>query len=212
MNIKKMLLVSSLAFSIALSVQSAQAFKFDDLLSSLGNNEGVQSQRSTQPTEMSTKLTNETKIIIGFSPEGSAQKAIIDVIRSARSELRLAAYSFTSPVVVKELVAAKKRGVDVKIVVDEKGNKSKKSISAMNTIQLAKIPIRTNGRFSIFHDKFIIVDKRTVETGSFNYSDSANFRNSENVIAMYNMPEVAEVYLEHWERRWDGGNAPQMSY
>lgn len=211
MTMKKTLLVSLLAFSLAFSAQSASAFKFDDLLSKLGS-DNAQTQQSDPRTEKGAQINNETKIVIGFSPEGSAQKAIINTIRLAKTELRLAAYSFTSPEIVKELVAAKKRGVDVKIVVDEKGNKSKHSLSAMNTVQLAKIPIRTNGRYAIMHDKFIVVDRKTVETGSFNYSASANSRNSENAIVLYNLPEVAEVYLEHWERRWSDGTVPVMNY
>lgn len=211
MELKKRLLVSALALSLVLPTQSALAFKFDDLLNSLGSSKD-QSQEVTTRPEKGVLINNQAQIIIGFSPEGSAQKAIINAIRSAKTELRLAAYSFTSRDIVKELVAAKKRGVDVKIVVDEKGNKSKHSISAMNTVQLAKIPIRTNGRYAIMHDKFIVVDRKTVETGSFNYSDSANKRNSENAIVLYNMPELAEVYLEHWERRWAGGTEPVMSY
>lgn len=211
MKLKKRLLVSSLALSLALSAPNALAFKIDELLSGLGGAQ-EQSQKATPPENKGAQINNQTQIVIGFSPEGSAQKAIINAIRSAKTELRLAAYSFTSRDIVKELVAAKKRGVDVKIVVDEKGNKSKHSISAMNTVRLANIPIRTNGRYAIMHDKFIVVDRRTVETGSFNYSDSANKRNSENALVLYNLPEVAEVYLEHWERRWAGGTEPEMRY
>ncbi|MEY0016475.1 phospholipase D family protein [Providencia rettgeri] len=211
MDLKKKLLVSSLAFTLSLSAQNAFAFKFDDLLNGLGSSQ-EQSEQIPPRAQKGAQINHQTQIVIGFSPEGSAQKAIINAIRSAKSELRLAAYSFTSRDIVKELVAAKKRGIDVKIVVDEKGNKSKHSISAMNTVRLAKIPIRTNGRYAIMHDKFIVVDRQTVETGSFNYSDSANKRNSENAIVLYNLPEVAEVYLEHWECRWAGGTEPEMSY
>lgn len=42
------------------------------------------------------------------------------------------AYSFTAPDIMKALVAAKKRGVDVKIVIDERGNTGRASIAAMN--------------------------------------------------------------------------------
>ncbi|MBQ0600839.1 phospholipase D family protein [Klebsiella oxytoca] len=154
----------------------------------------------------------ESSIAIGFSPEGSAQKAILDLIGSAQKEIRLSAYSFTSPEVVKALTQAKRRGVDVKLVVDYKGNTGKLSVAAMNLIVNAGIPIRTIQKYAIHHDKFIVVDRVSVETGSFNYSRSANLRNSENVIVLYNMPQVATQYLNHWTSRWNDGKEWESTY
>lgn len=57
---------------------------------------------------------------VGFSPEGSAQQLVIRTLDSARESIRLMGYSFTSPEIVKSLVAAKRRGVDVRVVVDDK--------------------------------------------------------------------------------------------
>ncbi|HCM9674140.1 TPA: phospholipase D family protein [Enterobacter roggenkampii] len=149
---------------------------------------------------------------VGFSPEGSALQLVLKTIESAQQEIRLMGYSFTSPEVVSALVRAKRRGVDVKIVLDEKGNRSKASQSAMNVVVNAGIPLRTNGRYAIMHDKVIIVDNHTVEAGSFNYTRSAASRNSENVLVINEVPEVAQTYLQHWQSRWDGGTDWHSSY
>ena len=149
---------------------------------------------------------------VGFSPEGSALKLVLKTIESAQQEIRLMGYSFTSPEVVSALVRAKRRGVDVKIVLDEKGNRSKASQAAMNIVVNAGIPLRTNGRYAIMHDKVIIVDNHTVEAGSFNYTRSAASRNSENVLVINEVPEVAQTYLQHWQSRWDGGTEWHSSY
>ena len=149
---------------------------------------------------------------VGFSPEGSALQLVLKTIESAQHEIRLMGYSFTSPEVVSALVRAKRRGVDVKIVLDEKGNRSKASQAAMNIVVNAGIPLRTNGRYAIMHDKVIIVDNHTVEAGSFNYTRSAASRNSENVLVINEVPEVAQTYLQHWQSRWDGGTEWHSSY
>lgn len=149
---------------------------------------------------------------VGFSPEGSALQLVLKTIESAQQEIRLMGYSFTSPEVVSALVRAKRRGVDVKIVLDEKGNRSKASQAAMNVVVNAGIPLRTNGRYAIMHDKVIIVDNHTVEAGSFNYTRSAASRNSENVLVINEVPEVAQTYLQHWQSRWDGGTEWHSSY
>ncbi len=113
---------------------------------------------------------------------------------------------------MKALVAAKKRGVDIKIVLDEKGNRNKASHSAMNIVVNAGIPLRTNGRYAIMHDKVMVVDNQTTEVGRFNWTRSAALRNSENVLVIRDMPELAQTYLQHWQLRWNGGSDWHSSY
>ncbi len=79
------------------------------------------------------------------------------------------------------------------------------SQEAMKYINLLDIPLRTVDAFPIHHDKVIIVDGNTVETGSYNFSRAAARKNSENVVVLKNMPDVAAQYLEHWQDRWNKG-------
>ena len=151
-------------------------------------------------------------VLTGFSPEGSGLQLVLNTIDSAKQSIRLMGYSFTSPEVVKALVASKKRGVDIKIVLDEKGNRNKASLAAMNIVVNAGIPLRTNGRYAIMHDKVMVVDNQTTEVGSFNWTRSAASRNSENVLVIRDMPELAQTYLPHWQSRWDGGADWHSSY
>lgn len=152
------------------------------------------------------------KIEIGFSPEGSAERLVLKVIDSAQHTVRLAAYSFTSPPVVRALLAAKRRGVDVQAVVDYRGNRGKSSRAALNLLVNAGIPTKTISVYPIHHDKYIVADGCTVETGSFNYSRSAADRNSENVIVIWKEPEVAAAYLAHWRSRFDQGREYRSEY
>lgn len=154
----------------------------------------------------------QTTIESAFSPDDNAEALVLKVIDSSEKSIRLAAYSFTSPPVMKSLLAAKKRGVDVKIVIDQKGNLSRASKSAMNLIVNADIPLRTVSKYKIHHDKYIVVDGKTVETGSFNYSKSAATSNSENVVVIWNNPEIAGRYLKHWESRWEQGTDWKSEY
>nr|AGC23542.1 Nuc [Citrobacter freundii]AKS10496.1 endonuclease [Klebsiella pneumoniae] len=149
---------------------------------------------------------------VGFSPEGTAQQLVINVIGSAKDNIRMMAYSFTAPDIMKALIAAKRRGVDVKIVVDENGNTGRASRAAMNLVTNAGIPLRVNSNYKIQHDKVIIVDGRHVETGSFNYTASAEKYNSENAIVMWDAPELAGQYLKHWQSRWNQGRDFTPSY
>lgn len=157
-----------------------------------------------------------SQIEVGYSPEGSAEQLVEKAIHSARKNLRVAAYSFTSPAIVRALIDAKRRGVDVAVLVDEKNNlkedRSGKAQAALNLLVNAGIPTRTIKVYPIHHDKYIVADGGTVETGSFNYSDAAARRNSENAIVMWHAPTLAKSYLEHWQSRWDQGTNYTSSY
>jgi phosphatidylserine/phosphatidylglycerophosphate/cardiolipin synthase-like enzyme len=49
-------------------------------------------------------------------------------------------------------------------------------------------------KYAIMHNKFIIIDSKTIETGSFNYSAAATNKNSENVAQIENAPEITGGY------------------
>src|SRR6187402_1392431 len=72
------------------------------------------------------------QIEIAFSPEAGSEALVLKVIANAHQSIRLAGYSFTSPAIVKSLMEAKRRGVDVKVLVDDKGNRGQASLAAMN--------------------------------------------------------------------------------
>lgn len=151
-------------------------------------------------------------IDVAFSPNAGSEELIVKAIASARSSIGVAAYSFTSPVVARALLNAKKRGVDVRVIVDENGNRSKASLAALNLIASAGIPTRTISRYAIHHDKYMVVDKVTVQTGSFNYSKAAAKSNSENVLVIWNNPDLALTYLKHWQDRFDQGKPYKPDY
>ena len=160
----------------------------------------------------SLTFASDNTIDSAFSPEAGSEALVIKVIKSSKLNIRLAAYSFTSPVVVQALLDAKKRGVDVRVVVDDRGNHSKASIAALNLLVNTGIPTRTISAYTIHHDKYIVSDEMNVQTGSFNYSKAAAKSNSENVIVIWNNREVAASYLKHWQSRYDKGVEFRSTY
>lgn len=147
----------------------------------------------------------EPSVQVGFSPEGSARQLVLETIGSAKHSIQMLAYSFQATDIAQALVDAKKRGVDVRIVIDKKRNLGKTSKAAMDFVTSNAVELRTNDHFHIHHDKTIIVDGNTVETGSFNFAASAERVNSENVVVIRDMPEVSRQYVAHWQSRWDLG-------
>ena len=166
--------------------------------------------------QVTTTAPGTAQIETAFSPDGGSEALVVKVIQSARQTIRLAAYSFTSPAIVRALIDAKRRGVEVAVVVDYKNNitedRSGKAKAALNLLVNAGIATRTIARYPIHHDKYLVADGLHVETGSFNYSEAAARRNSENVLVVWNNPEIAAAYLKHWQSRFDQGNDYQSAY
>jgi len=150
-----------------------------------------------------------------FSPDKDAEKLVLKVIDSAQSEIRMMAYTITSAAVVEALIAARHRGVDVAAAFDYKSNlgqeKSDKGRTALSALVNAGCHVRTVSIYPILHDKVIIADRETVQTGSFNYSKAAT-KNSENVLVVWKNTELAKGYLEHWHSRFARGKDYRTQY
>jgi phosphatidylserine/phosphatidylglycerophosphate/cardiolipin synthase-like enzyme len=145
-------------------------------------------------------------IEVAFSPNEGGEALVVKVIDSAKSELHVLSYSFTSAPVTAALLRARKRGVAVRLVADKRNNVSEdhsgKARAALSALATAGADVRTISIYPIHHDKVIVADRQTVELGSFNFSDAAARRNSENVLVNWGNPKLADVYLQHFDRNY----------
>lgn len=162
----------------------------------------AQAEAPYRGENITPSLQTSSRIEAAFSPGPAAEQLVLKVINDSRQHLRLAAYSFTSVKIVRALIKAKQRGVDVKVLVDEKGNQRPANLAALNLLVNAGIPTRTIASYAIHHDKYIVVDRCHVQTGSFNYSVAAAKSNSENVLVIWNQRDLAASYEAHWNSRW----------
>lgn len=140
---------------------------------------------------------------LGFSPGGESLQVVLHGIAEAKESILVAAYSFTSKPVSEALLAAQKRGVNVAVVADEKANSRR--YTAVNFLANHNVPVRLNGNYSILHDKFMIIDGKAVQLGSFNYSAAAVNKNAENVLLLKDVPGIAARYSSEWQRLWNEG-------
>ncbi len=141
----------------------------------------------------------QADVTVAFSP-GDAEQTVIAAIGSARHSVHLAAYSFTSRPIAQALVDTKARGVEVEAVLDRSNATAR--YSGASALARAGIPVRIDSRYPIMHDKFLVIDGVTVETGSFNYTKAAARSNAENVVVIRDDPAVAAAYEAEWQRMW----------
>ena len=146
-------------------------------------------------------IVDDNECGIGFC----TRALVLEVINNASKSIDLIGYGFQSQDIVQALVDAQKRGVEVRCVVDHKRNQNKTSKSIIEYARKNNIQVRLNKHYHIQHDKTMIIDGSIVETGSFNFTRSAEFENSENVLIIRDEPAVIAAYQSHFTSRWNLG-------
>lgn len=149
-----------------------------------------------------------------FSPNGGATQAIVDLIANAKHRVALAGYGFTSERIANALLAAHRRGIDVRIVLDKSNVFAKHSRG--DALSRAGIDVRSQHAYGIMHHKFLLVDN-VVAFGSMNASESGEVRNAENWNVFRNAADLALIYEREFDRLRNGARpfvyryAPQES-
>jgi mitochondrial cardiolipin hydrolase len=136
-----------------------------------------------------------------FTPDGGIRRHVLGAIQESRQRIDVAVFHITSTELARALVAARDRGARVHILTDQE--KAQAGGAAMRIFRAAGLSIRTLGvrEQSLMHHKFAIFDNRVVATGSYNWTQSAERANYENLILLDD-PKVVARFAEEFQRLW----------
>jgi phosphatidylserine/phosphatidylglycerophosphate/cardiolipin synthase-like enzyme len=141
---------------------------------------------------------------------GSIPEKLIALIDGARSTIHVAAFEFNLTPVAEALVAAHRRGVEVRWVTDDENGieaDEEEGHGQFAMLENAGIEVIDDGRSALMHNKFWIFDGRTVWTGSTNITANGNFRNNNNVIVIES-PALAAIFEREFAEMWAGEFGP----
>lgn len=113
-----------------------------------------------------------TQYEVCFTPGQDCTSEVVQALSIAKRSIYVQAYSFTSKPIADALVIAKKRGVDVKVILDKSQYKAEK-YSASRFLDNQNVPVWIDSKPAIAHNKIMIIDENTVITGSFNFTKAA---------------------------------------
>ncbi len=148
------------------------------------------------------KIDNKTKINILFSPQDNIiDNNIIKLIDYAQNYIYISAFFITNKNILKHLLDAKERGIDIKIINDATNASAKYTIH--KELRKSGIKVKTENYAGKMHMKSIIIDDRFSIIGSMNFTYSGNYKNDENVLIIDNK-EIAEfaknTFLHLWQK------------
>ncbi len=159
----------------------------------------------------------ESVSIAFFSPQDKPTNQLISCIQSAQKSIHAAVYCLTDKKIAESLIDAKKRGVDVKLVLDpmsadrfgkaemlslggvpvfimnHTGNDTK-----IESVSWSHVPEKAFAFEPIMHNKYAIFDEKTLWTGSFNWTNSANTKNWENAL-LIDTPSLVAAYQKNFQ-------------
>lgn len=135
-----------------------------------------------------------------FFPSKDSFQAFLSVLRSAQKTIDICVFAFTDDDVADALIAAKKRNVKINIITDNQ-QAAGKGADAKRLQESYGIPFKTDNTVGYMHNKFAIVDSKTLINGSFNWSKGARFKNRENVL-ITNIPQCIKEYQAQFDALW----------
>ena len=122
------------------------------------------------------------------------EDALIGLLKDCRSSFYGAFYDISAVKVVNSIMKAHRRGVDVRLVTDDQ-NFSGQGITMLLDEGIA---IVTDDSSALMHNKFAVIDRETVFTGSYNITENGGHKNNNNAVIIRSV-ELAEIYLVEFE-------------
>ncbi len=172
-------------------------------------------------------LVGKTRVFVQFSPttkqqewSNSSNGSIGKLLQASQQQVDFALFVFSEPGLGSILQAQSQRGVKVRGLIDRSFAYRNYSsglslmgvdpnhicqVGGTNSSPSATIGVPTLAQGDLLHHKFAIVDRRTVITGSHNWSNAANYHNDETLLVIQDNPTVAAHFNREFDRLYEHG-------
>jgi phosphatidylserine/phosphatidylglycerophosphate/cardiolipin synthase-like enzyme len=200
-----------------------QISELQSQISSLSsNNSNLESQINSLQTQILSKNNEITSlqkqvsskdptfVSTSFSRTQDTAYLLQQWIRKANYTIKLMLYLITQDSLAESLISAKNRGIDIDAIIDDEWISA--SGSDFQTLLNSGIDIRSDNRAGTMHHKIMIIDDYIIVTGSYNWSNTAEDSNDENIIILKS-ESISSLYLSEFNRIWSQTNQsiPQPS-
>ncbi|HEY7092574.1 MAG TPA: phospholipase D-like domain-containing protein [Ktedonobacterales bacterium] len=130
-----------------------------------------------------------------FSPVDEVVDKLVAQMNGAQHSIKFMMFTFTQKDITNAMIARSKAGVQVEGVIENRGA----SQGSAPVFYCAHVPAKLDGNKYTMHHKVVIIDDKTVITGSFNFTQTADDANDDNVLII-NSPAVATLYNQEFDK------------
>ena len=147
-------------------------------------------------------LVDEKYVSVYFSPTNKISTTqIIPLINQAKKSIYIPAFYITHNDIIDALINAHKRGIEIKIIVDETSVKGK--YVNVNYIKQNGIDLKIENWAGKMHMKSIIIDDDILVIGSMNFTKQGERMNDENCIVIKNSQILNSAYKKMFFKLWN---------
>ena len=162
--------------------------KFHTIKEELTNNKNIQ-------------LDKYTQISVFFAPKNQVfANELHNLLKFAKETIYVEMFYLTNKYLINDLIRAKQRGVDVKIILD--ASSANNDFTAHTQLRSAGIPVKIENWGGKMHTKSAIIDNEYYVVGSMNWTGKAEFHNDENLLIIQN-PKLAQNCTKHFNHLWN---------
>jgi len=134
-----------------------------------------------------------------FSPGEACRTVIINQIKAAINNLQICVFTISDDQITDAIITAHKRGTEIKIITDN--DKSLDEGSDIEQIARQGIAVKMDRTPNHMHHKFMVVDDKSLITGSYNWTRSAARFNHENILLTKD-GGVVKSFLKEFDQLW----------
>jgi len=134
-----------------------------------------------------------------FCPEDDCQGQVLEELDKAQHSVYFMTFSFTDDRIGTRLVYMSKQNITVRGIFEARQNPK---YSEYDLLKYQGLDVIKDSNPKTMHHKIFIIDNKTVITGSYNPTKSANEKNDENILII-RQPEIIQKYLKEFEYVYD---------
>ena len=140
------------------------------------------------------------KTEVFFTPSLQCENKIEQLIDKSKYSVDIVVYSINNTKLVEAIERAYQRGIKIRILTDRLQAAGKSSL--VTHLYQQGINIRVHSVHKIEHNKFAIYDGKKASTGSYNWTNPATHKNSENCLFIINNKQTIQDYQNRFNYLW----------
>jgi phosphatidylserine/phosphatidylglycerophosphate/cardiolipin synthase-like enzyme len=135
-----------------------------------------------------------------FSPGDDCRNAIVQQMNFSLRELKICVFTISDDAITRAILNAHRKGVAIRIITDN----DKSFDHGSDIAQLARqgIPVKMDVTKNHMHHKFLVSDKKSLITGSYNWTLSAARYNHENIL-LTREAGVIDAFSRGFDQLWE---------
>lgn len=163
-------------------------------LNEILNPEGFSVVKSGELYTIQGGVVDNRKPVVNHAHFQDIQGKILAALDGAKVSIKVVMAWFTNETLFNKLVEKHKEGIEVEVAIYDD------YVNRKHGVDIAQLPhkkIRRGQRGGLMHDKFCVIDNQVVITGSYNWSDNAEFKNDENITVEHDQEQATRFSVEY---------------